>query len=68
MSTTLITLGEAADALRMSPQRLGRLVRQRLVPHVMLPGDEVRFDERDLAAWLESRKAGVVAQPEVAAR
>ncbi|RIK73198.1 MAG: hypothetical protein DCC68_25320 [Planctomycetota bacterium] len=68
MSTTLITLREAAEALRMSPQRLGRLIRRGQIPHVMLPGDDVRFDERDLTAWVESRKAGVAPQAEVASR
>lgn len=66
MSTQLLTCDEAAEVLRMTTNRLSRLVRRGLVPHVMLPGDEVRFDERDLSAWLESRKAGIATQPEVA--
>jgi excisionase family DNA binding protein len=59
MSTTLITLGEAAEALRISTYRLVRLVRHGQVPHVRLPDGEVRFDDSDLAAWVESRKANV---------
>jgi excisionase family DNA binding protein len=65
MSTSLITLAEAAEALRISHKRLGQLVRRGEVPHVLLPGDEVRFDDRDLTAWIESRKAGAVTRAEV---
>ncbi|RIK75388.1 MAG: hypothetical protein DCC68_21300 [Planctomycetota bacterium] len=58
MSTTLITLGETAEALGISPKRLGKLVREGKIPHVKLPDNEVRFDERDLLVWIESHKAG----------
>jgi excisionase family DNA binding protein len=66
MSTQLLTTDEAAEVLRMTTNRLSRLVRRGEVPHVLLPGDEVRFDERDLSAWVESRKAGGAPLAEVA--
>lgn len=52
----LLNDSEAAERLRMLPGRLVRLARKGLVPHVLLPDGELRFDPRDLDAWVEAHK------------
>jgi excisionase family DNA binding protein len=68
MSAQLLTTDEAAELLRLTINRLCRLVRRGLIPHVQLPGNDVRFDAADLAAWVESRKSAFDAEAEAASR
>jgi excisionase family DNA binding protein len=58
MSTTrnLLTPGEAAEIVRLTPRQITRLARDGVIPAVVLPGDEIRFDERDLWTWVEQQK------------
>ena len=47
---TLLTDGEAARLLRMLPVRLNRLAKKGVIPCVILPDGEIRFDEQDLCS------------------
>ena len=67
MSTTsrnLLTPGEAAELVRLTTRRLQKLARNGEIPVIVLPGDELRFDERDLWKWVESHKQTATASAE----
>ena len=52
----LITAVEASDILRLTPNQIRKLARSGKLPSVMLPDNEVRFDETELWAWVETHK------------
>ena len=52
----LLTHDEAAGILRLTPRQVARLANARRLPTVILPGGEVRIDERDLWQWIELHK------------
>ncbi len=54
--TQLLTPLEAADILRLPTRQVTKLAKSGTIPRVVLPGDEIRFDEADLRAWIEARK------------
>lgn len=56
MNTTLLDALDAAAILSMSTRKINSLVRSGKLPHVMLPGGEIRFVESDLLSWIESHK------------
>jgi len=53
---TLLTETEAADILRLTRTHVIKLARRGVLPVVRLPGDELRFIERDLWTWIESQR------------
>ena len=59
----LLTASEAADLLRLTSRQVDRLARRGELPSVHLPGKEIRFDEADLWAWIESHKQPREATP-----
>lgn len=54
--TPLLTVRETADVLRVSERTLWSLTNSGELPAVRV-GRSVRYDQNDLAAWIESRKA-----------
>ena len=52
----LLTPGEAAEILRLTRLQVSRLARKGILPTVVLPGDELRFDEGDLWQWVDDRR------------
>ena len=55
----LLTPGEAADLLRLTTHKVKQLASRGDIPTVRVPGDEFRFLEVDLWAWVETRKVSV---------
>jgi excisionase family DNA binding protein len=53
--SALLTVREAADLLRISERTLFTLTKNREIPSVRV-GRGVRYDERDLARWIEAQK------------
>lgn len=53
--TLLLTVREAADVLRVSERTLWSLTNSGELPSVRV-GRSVRYDQNDLADWIESRK------------
>jgi excisionase family DNA binding protein len=51
----LLTVKQAAVVLNISARTLWTLTNTRAIPHLRL-GRAVRFDTRDLRAWLDARK------------
>lgn len=54
--TRLLTSSEVGEFLQISSARLSRLVKANLIPHIRLPGVEIRFIETDLLGWIERNK------------
>jgi excisionase family DNA binding protein len=54
--TELIDYGEAARRLGIKVATLYALVSKRRIPHVRLGRRFVRFDVRDLAAWVDAQR------------
>lgn len=54
----LLSEQHAARKLGISVRKLRRMVRADQVPYVELPGEEIRFDERDLAEWVANHRRG----------
>jgi excisionase family DNA binding protein len=59
MSAKLITESEAAELLGLTPRQVLRLANRGELPRVVFPNKEVRFDQADLAAFVESHKRPV---------
>ena len=55
--TLLLTPLESSRTLRISPRKLWSLTASGEIPHVRI-GRCVRYDPRDLVAYLESQKKG----------
>lgn len=56
MNAKLITESEAAELLGLTPRQVVRLANRGELPRVVFPNREVRFDQADLAAFVESHK------------
>ncbi|MHC4088930.1 MAG: hypothetical protein ACYSVY_01380 [Planctomycetota bacterium] len=56
---TLLTPRETDRLLRYPQGRAKRLARQQLIPHIVLPDDEIRFDAEAVECWLKERAASV---------
>jgi len=55
--TNLFDETEAANFLGITPRQVVRLANRGILPRVVYPGVKaIRFDPRDLAAWVESHK------------
>lgn len=54
--TDLLTKHGAALKLGITSAALGKLVREKRVPHVELPNGEIRFDPLDLEQWVQFHK------------
>jgi predicted DNA-binding transcriptional regulator AlpA len=47
-----------AYLLGVSRAEVGRMVRQQVIPYIVLPNKEIRFDEAELRRWLKTRQHG----------
>lgn len=56
ITARLLTDGEAAELLAVPVRRLRQMADDNRIPHVRLPGGDLRFDAADLARWIQSRK------------
>jgi excisionase family DNA binding protein len=68
----LLTARTVADRLGVTPRTVLRWTRRGELPAIRLPGGALRYDERDLDAWLDERatpRRGVLtATPDAAHR
>jgi hypothetical protein len=53
MIATLLDANDLFIVLSLNPRRVKRLARKGEIPHVLLPGDEVRFKAEEIADWIE---------------
>ena len=56
----LIDSREAGRLLEMLPARVTRLAKRGLLPCVILPDGEVRYNTADLRTWLENHRKLIV--------
>ena len=52
----LLNPSDAAAVLMLTPAQVRTLVRRGLLPHVVFPNGEIRFDPNDIRQWVESLK------------
>ena len=52
----LLDENEAADFLSLTPRQVLRLANRGELPRIVFPNREVRFDQSDLARFVESHK------------
>jgi excisionase family DNA binding protein len=57
LAVFLLTAREASKMLRISERTLWELKKQGKIRHVQI-GRSVRYDPRDLQAWIENQKSG----------
>jgi excisionase family DNA binding protein len=55
----LLTSGEVSDVLRMPSRRVDKLARDGVIPCIRLPGNEIRFDPREVAEWIDRHRQEV---------
>jgi len=55
-NTKLLTDSEAGSILRLPSRRVLKLAKAGIIPHIDLPGNEIRFEKSDLDKWIASRK------------
>ena len=55
----LLTIPEAAKTLKIGTSTLRRYLRRRVMPYVVLPGNDYRIKEPDLKKFIEERLVGV---------
>ena len=60
LNHNLLTEYGAADVLGITPDRIRQLVRDEVIPHVLLPGEIIRFDPVDLRLFISSRRRPLV--------
>lgn len=65
MMAQLLTPIEASWLLSLPTRQVVKLAKAGEIPHVLLPGNELRFRERDLSTWIDRHKqpAGEVSTP-----
>lgn len=57
---SLLTEYGAANVLGITPDRIRQLVRDEVIPVVVLPGDIVRFDPIDMREFIASHRRPLV--------
>ena len=57
MNKNLLTPGELDERLSYPSGRSARLARRGLIPHVVLPDSEIRFDPDAINEWLRENSA-----------
>ena len=62
--TLLLTAADAAKALAISPRTLWTLTDNGEIPVVHVTPRSIRYDPRDLLAWIDRRKATAAAGKE----
>ncbi len=60
MQERLLSYQEAADVLSIAKGTLAWLVHKKQIPHLRLGPRTVRFQTRELASWLESKRIDVI--------
>ena len=58
----LITYTEAAELIGVQQGTLYSMVSRRQIPHIRLSARLVRFDQDELAAWIDARRVAVPAK------
>ena len=52
MFNSLLDSNDLSIVLNLPPRRVKRLARKGEIPHVVLPGNEIRFEPEEIADWV----------------
>lgn len=53
--TELISVEELADKIKFNKYTIYRWVKERKIPYVKMPGNDIRFNTVKIENWLENR-------------
>jgi excisionase family DNA binding protein len=53
--TELISVQELAKMIKFTPATIYRWVKDRRIPFVKMPGNDIRFDKQKIENWIENR-------------
>ena len=53
--TELISVQELAEMIKFTPATIYRWVKDRRIPFVKMPGNDIRFDKQKIEKWIENR-------------
>jgi len=51
----LISVQELSKMLNFAPKTIYRWVKDRRIPFVKMPGNDIRFDKQKIENWIENR-------------
>lgn len=51
----LISVQELSDQIKFTPMTIYRWVKDRRIPFVKMPGNDIRFDKQKIEMWIENR-------------
>lgn len=63
MVNNQLSVEELAERLGVSKITVYRWVKDRRIPHVRLPGGDIRFDQQKVENWLENRTIKAKGRP-----
>jgi excisionase family DNA binding protein len=53
--TELISVQQLAEKINFAPMTIYRWVKDRRIPFVKMPGNDIRFDKAKIESWIENR-------------
>lgn len=53
--TELLSVEELAGKIKFSEVTIYKWVKERKIPYVRMPGNDLRFDTKKIESWLENR-------------
>jgi excisionase family DNA binding protein len=53
--TELLSIKELAGKMKLNERTLYRWTKDRKIPYLKMPGNDIRFDKEKIDRWLESR-------------
>jgi excisionase family DNA binding protein len=59
MDRPLLTVDELAVVLSASTESVRHMVRRRQIPFIRLGSKTLRFDQNEIAAWLDAKRVDV---------
>lgn len=59
MTTELLTDADVAEILKVPSGRVVRLANRNAIPHIRLPGGEIRFLAADISKWIEAHRQDI---------
>jgi excisionase family DNA binding protein len=59
MDRPLLTVAELAEFLATTPQSVRHMIHRRQIPFVRLGARRIRFDQNEIAAWLDAKRVDV---------
>jgi len=53
--TELISVQQLSEKINFAPRTIYRWVKDRKIPYIKMPGNDIRFDKEKIEKWIENR-------------